>query len=127
MIQNQTMLWSIDNSGITKLKCFKVVNKSTRKPASLGSKIVGSVKARAKEIGKKAKSRSRASVQRAYIGNTRKKKQRLDGTSFKGNLNGVVLVNNQDLPMASRVNSYVCRELGLGLKVQFLSLAKRIF
>jgi large subunit ribosomal protein L14 len=102
MIQQQTILKVVDNSGAKVVKCIKVLNGFNRRYAVLGDLIVVSVV----KLRNKAKSASKVQkgeIHRAIIVRTKKKLTKKDGTITVFQTNAVSLINKQNKPIASRI------------------------
>lgn len=106
MIQEQSLLNVVDNSGARKVMCIKVLGGSKRRYANIGDVIKVSVKA-AMPRGKVKK----GDVSRAVIVQTKKGVRRPDGSVIRFDNNSVVLLNAQDQPIGTRVQAVVTREL----------------
>jgi len=121
MIQMQTRLLVADNSGAKIVQCIKVLGGSNRMTASVGDIIVVSIKS-AMPKGKVKK----GDVCRAVIVRTRKQIKRDDGSVIKFDNNAVVLLNNNNEPLGTRVFGPVARELRLCGLSKILSLAPEV-
>ena len=91
MIQQQTILKVIDNSGAKTVKCIKVLGGYKKKYAFLGEVIIVSVK----NLRNKSKITSKVKkgeVCRALIVRTKKKYSNKDGSIFFFNHNCVCLI-----------------------------------
>ena len=102
MIQQQTILKVLDNSGAKDVKCIKVLSGFKRKYAYTGDIIVVSiVKLRNKSrITSKVK---KGEVYKALVLKTPKLYQKNIGIKFLANENGVCLLNKQFKPIATRI------------------------
>ncbi len=106
MIQVQTEMNVADNSGARRVECIKVLGGSKRRYASVGDVIRISVKdAMPRSKVKKGE------VLRAVVVRTRKGVRRNDGSLIRFDSNAVVLVNNQNQPLGTRIFGPVAREL----------------
>jgi len=102
MIKNQTVLKVADNSGAKKVKCIKLLKGFNRKSSILGDLIVVSVQ----ELRNKLKVTSKVlkgDVLKALIVRTKYKYLKKDGTIFFSNENSVILINNQEKLVGTRV------------------------
>ncbi len=121
MIQMQSVLDVVDNSGAKKVMCIKVLGGSNHMVANCCSVIVVSVKS-AIPSGKVKK----GEVHRALIVRTKKGVRRSDGSTIQFDSNSVVLVNKQNEPIGTRVFGPVPRELrGYGFG-KIVSLAAEV-
>jgi large subunit ribosomal protein L14 len=117
MIQLNSNLNVIDNSGAKIARCIKVLNKSY---ASTGDIIVVSI--RKALPNKKVKV---GEVHKALVVYTKKNTKRLNGSFVKLNKNAAVLLNAKGLPQATRVLGAVPRELKSKGFSKVLSIAKK--
>ena len=121
MIQVQTELNVADNTGARRVECIKVLGGSKRRYASIGDKIVISVKD-AIPNGKVKK----GSVQKAVVVRTKKDFGRSDGTSIRFDKNAAVLLDKQEEPIATRIFGPVTRELRTKKFMKIISLAPEV-
>jgi large subunit ribosomal protein L14 len=120
MIQLNTNLTVIDNSGAKIARCIKVL-KNTQY-AYTGDIIVVSI--RKALPNKKVRA---GEVHKALIVYTKKNTKRLNGSYLKLGTNAVILLNPKSLPQATRILGPVPRELKFRDKnfSQVLSIAKK--
>jgi large subunit ribosomal protein L14 len=106
MIQQESRLLVADNSGAKEVLCIRVLGGTGRRYASIGDKIVVSVKSAvpAGEIKK-------GTVSKAVIVRTKKEVRRADGSYIRFDDNAVVLLNNVDEMRGTRIFGPVAREL----------------
>ncbi|MBI2569644.1 MAG: 50S ribosomal protein L14 [Candidatus Schekmanbacteria bacterium] len=121
MIQLRTMLQAADNSGAKKLQCIKVLGGTRRRVAELGDTIVVSVKEATPRGNVK-----KGEVVKAVVVRTTKEYGRKDGSYIKFDSNAVVLVNNQNEPIGTRVFGPVARELRDRNFMKIISLAPEV-
>ena len=110
MIQQQTVLSVLDNSGAKKVKCVKVLGGYKKKSAYLGDNIVVSVK----ELRNKFKSTSKVKkgeVHRAVILKTKSKIMNKDGSISFFSDNCVCLINKQLKPIGTRITGPISKNL----------------
>jgi large subunit ribosomal protein L14 len=120
MIQMQSVLGVADNSGARSVMCVKVLGGSKRRYASIGDVIIVSIKD-AMPRGKVKK----GEVHRAVIVRTRKGLSRADGSVIRFDQPAVVLLNNQDAPIGTRIFGPVPRELRT-TQMKIISLAPEV-
>ena len=121
MIQVQTELLVADNTGAKKIECIKVLGGSKRRYASIGDKIVVSVKnATPNGLIKKG------AVSTAVVVRTIKEVRRPDGSYIRFDDNAVVIINDQKEPRGTRVFGPVARELREKQFMKILSLAPEV-
>ncbi len=122
MIQTQTVVKIIDNSGAKIGRVFKVLGGSKRRYARIGDLVVLSVI--------KAEPRKQVKKKDVVVGVVVRQKQafrRKDGTYVSFNENSVVIINKEKkTPIANRVFGPVTRELQeMGFK-QIASMAPEV-
>lgn len=121
MIQMQTNLNVADNSGARKVQCIKVLGGSKQMSAYIGDIIVVTVKD-AIPRGKVKKGQ----VHKAVIVRTSKGFYRNDGSLIRFDKNAVVLINNQNEPIGTRIFGPVTRELRARKFMKIVSLAPEV-
>ena len=121
MIQMQTNLEVADNSGARRVMCIKVLGGAGRRYASVGDKIVVSVK-EAIPRGRVKK----GDVLQAIVVRTRANIKRKDGSVIRFDSNAAVLINNQSEPVGTRIFGPVPRELRAKNHVKIISLAPEV-
>ncbi len=106
MIQQETRLSVADNSGAKEVLCIRVLGGTARRYASVGDKIVVTVKSAlpASEVKK-------GTVSKAVIVRTKKEIRRSDGSYIRFDDNACVLLTNQDEIRGTRIFGPVAREL----------------
>jgi large subunit ribosomal protein L14 len=122
MIQTQSTLNVADNSGARLVMCIKVLGGSHRRYAGIGDVIKVSIK-EAIPRGKVKK----GDVMYAVIVRTTKGIRRQDGSLIRFDENAVVLLNNQQQPIGTRIFGPVTRELRGDNFMKILSLAEEVF
>ena len=121
MIQVQTELNVADNTGARRVECIKVLGGSKRRYASIGDRIVISVKD-AIPNGKVKK----GSVQKAVVVRTKFSIHRNDGSKVKFDNNAAVLVDEKGEPVGTRIFGPVTRELRTRGQMKIISLAPEV-
>ena len=106
MIQQESRLNVADNTGAKEVLCIRVLGGSKKRYASVGDKIVVSVKS-ALPSGEAKK----GSVSRAEVVRTTKEIGRADGSYIRFDDNAVVLLTNTDEVRGTRIFGPVAREL----------------
>ncbi|HQK36183.1 MAG: 50S ribosomal protein L14 [Bacteroidales bacterium] len=106
MIQQETRLTVADNSGAKEVLCIRVLGGTGKKYATIGDKIVVTVKSAipSGEIKK-------GTVTKAVVVRTKKEIKRPDGSYIRFDDNAVVLLNNMDEIRGTRIFGPVAREL----------------
>jgi large subunit ribosomal protein L14 len=120
MIQQESRLLVADNSGAKEVLCIRVLGGSKRRYASVGDKIIVSVKEASPGGVKKG------SVSTAVVVRTKKEIRRKDGSYIRFDDNAVVLLNAQDEPRGTRIFGPVARELREKDYMRIVSLAPEV-
>ena len=121
MIQQETLLNSADNTGAKKLLCIKVLGGTKRRYATLGDKIVVSVK----EASSDAKVK-KGDVKKGGIVCLHKEVRRSDGSYIRFDDNAVVLIDDKGEPLGTRIFGPVARELRAKKYMKIISLAPEV-
>ncbi|HIF15126.1 MAG TPA: 50S ribosomal protein L14 [Bacteroidetes bacterium] len=121
MIQQESRLKVADNSGAKEVLCIRVLGGTKRRYASLGDKIVVTVKS-AIPNGNIKKSK----VATGVVVRTAKEVRRKDGSYIRFDDNAVVLLNANDEPMGTRIFGPVARELREKQFMKIVSLAPEV-
>lgn len=121
MIQQESRLRVADNSGAKEVLCIRVLGNSGQRYASLGDKIVVTVKDAMPNGGVK-----KGTVSKAVIVRTAQKFRRKDGSYIHFDDNAVVLLNPQDEPRGTRIFGPVARELRDKQYMKIVSLAPEV-
>ncbi len=120
MIQAESRLKLSDNSGAREVLCIRVLGGTKRRYASIGDKIVVTVKDASPGGLKKG------TVSKAVVVRTKKEIRRKDGSYIRFDDNAVVLLNNADEPRGSRIFGPVARELRERDYMRIVSLAPEV-
>ncbi len=120
MIQQESRLNVADNSGAKQVLCIRVLGGTKRRYASIGDKIIVSVKEAAPGGVKKGL------VSPAVIVRTKKEIRRKDGSYIRFDDNAVVLLNAADEPRGTRIFGPVARELRDKEYMRIISLAPEV-
>lgn len=121
MIQPRSMLKVADNTGATKIQCFRVLGGSSRRYAEIGDIIVASVKEA--EPGKAVKTHD---IVRAVVVRQRKSYQRKDGFSIRFDENAAVILEKGKEPKGGRIFGPIPREIREKGFDRILSLAEEV-
>jgi large subunit ribosomal protein L14 len=116
MIQMQTNLDVADNSGARRVMCIKVLGGAKRRYASVGDKIVVSVK----------EAIPRGRVKKGDVLQTSQAIKRKDGSVIRFDKNAAVIVNKQSEPIGTRIFGPVPRELRAKNHMKIISLAPEV-
>ncbi len=106
MIQQESRLSVADNSGAKEVLCIRVLGGSKKRYATVGDKVVVSVKS-ALPSGEAKK----GTVSKAVVVRTTKEIRRADGSYIRFDDNAVVLLNNVNEVRGTRIFGPVAREL----------------
>ncbi len=106
MIQQESKVAVADNSGAKEVLCIRVLGGTGKRYASVGDKIVVTVKS-AMPSGEAKK----GMVSKAVVVRTKKEIRRTDGSYIRFDDNAVVLLNNLDEIRGTRIFGPVPREL----------------
>lgn len=106
MVQQESRLAVADNSGAKEVLVIRVLGGTKRRYASIGDKVVVTVKS-AIPSGEVKK----GTVSKAVIVRTKKEVRRKDGSYIRFDDNAVVLLNNLDEMRGTRIFGPVAREL----------------
>jgi len=121
MIQQESRLTVADNSGAKNVLCIRVLGGTGRRYASLGDKIVVSVKDALPSGNVK-----KGQVTKAVIVRTKKEVRRPDGSYIRFDDNAVVLLNEAGEMRGTRIFGPVARELRDKQYMKVVSLAPEV-
>ena len=106
MIQQESRLVVADNSGAKEVLCIRVLGGTKKRYASIGDKIVVTVKSASPSGDVK-----KGMVSKAVVVRTKKEIRRANGLYIRFDDNAVVLLNNQGEMRGTRIFGPVAREL----------------
>jgi large subunit ribosomal protein L14 len=106
MVQQESRLAVADNSGAKEVLVIRVLGGTKKRYASIGDKVVVTVKS-AIPSGEVKK----GTVSKAVVVRTKKEIRRKDGSYIRFDDNAVVLLNNVDEMRGTRIFGPVAREL----------------
>ncbi len=122
MIQDGTMVNITDNAGGKIGKVFKILGASKRRYASVGDKVVLSVK-----VAEPRKSVKKKDIHHAVVVRTVKPYRRKDGSYISFDDNAVVIIEKGKLdPIAGRVFGPIPRELAEKGYQKIISLSQEV-
>ncbi|MEX1191995.1 MAG: 50S ribosomal protein L14 [Brumimicrobium sp.] len=121
MIQQESRLAVADNSGAKEVLCIRVLGGTKRRYASVGDKIVVSVKSAMPSGGVK-----KGQVAKAVVVRTKKEIRRADGSYIRFDDNAVVLLNPTNEMRGTRIFGPVARELRENNYMKIVSLAPEV-
>ncbi|MCK5104054.1 MAG: 50S ribosomal protein L14 [Cyclobacteriaceae bacterium] len=121
MIQQESRLNVADNSGAKEVLCIRVLGGTKRRYASIGDKIIVTVK-----TALSSSSLKKGTVSRAVVVRTKKEVRRKDGSYIRFEDNAVVLLTPTDEPRGTRIFGPVARELRDKQFMKIVSLAPEV-
>ena len=121
MIQSESRLSVADNSGAKEVLCIRVLGGTKRRYASVGDKIVVTVKSAIPAGNVK-----QGQVTKAVIVRTKKEIRRADGSYVRFDDNAVVLLNEAGEMRGTRIFGPVARELRDKQYMKVVSLAPEV-
>jgi len=121
MIQQESRLSVADNSGAKEVLVIRVLGGTKKRYASIGDKVVVTVKSALSSSNMK-----KGTVSKAVIVRTKKEIRRKDGSYIRFEDNAAVLLNNNDEPKGTRIFGPVARELREKQFMKIVSLAPEV-
>jgi large subunit ribosomal protein L14 len=121
MVQNESRLAVADNSGAKEVLVIRVLGGTRKRYASIGDKVVVSIK-HALPSGNVKK----GTVHKAVVVRTKKEIRRADGSYIRFDDNAVVLLNQSDEIRGTRIFGPVARELRDKQFMKIISLAPEV-
>jgi large subunit ribosomal protein L14 len=121
MLQQESRLSVADNSGAKEVLVIRVLGGTKRRYASIGDKIVVTVKSALSSSNMK-----KGTVSKAVVVRTKKEVKRKDGSYIRFEDNAAVLLNNNDEPRGTRIFGPVARELREKQFMKIVSLAPEV-
>tara|TARA_B110000263_G_scaffold218267_1_gene204816 strand:- start:250 stop:618 length:369 start_codon:yes stop_codon:yes gene_type:complete len=121
MIQQESRMKVADNSGAREVLCIRVLGGTKRRYASIGDKVVVTVKS-ATPNG----NINKGTVAKAVVVRTRKEIRRADGSYIRFDDNACVLLNETGDIRATRIFGPVARELRDKDFMKIVSLAPEV-
>ena len=121
MIQQESRMSVADNSGAREVLCIRVLGGTRRRYASIGDKVVVTVKDAAPNGGVK-----KGTVSKAVIVRTKKAVRRPDGSYIRFDDNACVLLNATGEIRGTRIFGPVARELREKDFMKIVSLAPEV-
>ncbi len=121
MIQQESRLNVADNSGAKEVLCIRVLGGTGKRYATLGDKIIVSVKSALSSSNLK-----KGTVSKAVVVRVKKEVRRKDGSYIRFEENAAVLLNPNDEPRGTRIFGPVARELREKQFMKIVSLAPEV-
>ena len=121
MIQQESRLNVADNSGAKEVLVIRVLGGTRKRYASIGDKVVVTVK-----DALSSSSLKKGTVSRAVVVRTKKEVRRKDGSYIRFEDNAAVLLSPTDEPRGTRIFGPVGRELREKRFMKIVSLAPEV-
>uniref|UniRef100_UPI0030030982 ribosomal protein L14 n=1 Tax=Cocconeiopsis kantsiensis TaxID=3082010 RepID=UPI0030030982 len=122
MIQQQTILKIIDNSGAKTVKCIKVLGGFKKKVSKLGEVIVVSVQQLRNRFKNKSKVR-KGEIYKALIVKTKIGVVKKSGYKETFTENSAILINKSGNPVGTRIIGPLTKNLKLKKNNKFISIS----
>jgi len=120
MIQQESRLGVADNSGAKEVLCIRVLGGTGRRYASVGDRIVVTIKSAVPSSDMK-----KGTVSKAVVVRTKKEIRRADGSYIRFDDNACVLLNNVGEMRGTRIFGPIPREMREGY-MKIVSLAPEV-
>ena len=121
MVQQESRLTVADNTGAKEVLTIRVLGGTKRRYASVGDKIVITVKHSTPNGTVK-----KGQVSTAVVVRTKKEVRRKDGSYIRFDDNAAVILNAQNEPKGTRIFGPVARELREGGYMKIISMAPEV-
>jgi large subunit ribosomal protein L14 len=121
MVQQESRLSVADNSGAKEVLVIRVLGGTGKRYATIGDKIVVTVKSAISSSNMK-----KGTVSKAVVVRTKKEIKRADGSYIRFSDNAAVLLNNNNEPRGTRIFGPVARELRDKQFMKIVSLAPEV-
>ena len=106
MLQERSIITVADNSGAKIVRCFRVLGGSRKRYAHLGDIIVASV-----QVAEPRKAVKKKDVVKCVVVRLHNAIRRADGSYLRFDDNAVVLINEKEEPVATRIFGPIPREI----------------
>ncbi|MEM6643641.1 MAG: 50S ribosomal protein L14 [Bacteroidota bacterium] len=121
MVQQESRLTVADNSGAKEVLVIRVLGGTKKRYASVGDKVIVTVK-----NSLSSSSLKKGTVSRAVVVRTKKEVRRRDGSYIRFEDNAAVLLTANDEPRGTRIFGPVARELREKQFMKIVSLAPEV-
>ncbi|MDP5121662.1 MAG: 50S ribosomal protein L14 [Spirosomaceae bacterium] len=121
MLQQESRASVADNSGAKEVLVIRVLGGTKKRYASIGDKVVVTVKQ-----ALSSSSMKKGTVSKAVVVRTKKEIRRKDGSYIRFEDNAVVLLNTNNEPRGTRIFGPVARELREKQFMKIVSLAPEV-
>lgn len=121
MVQPQSLIKVVDNSGAKEIVCIRVLGKGHNQTSNIGDIIIAVVKEAIPNTPLK-----KSDIVRAVIVRTKKGLKRKNGVYIRFDDNAAVVVNKENNPRGTRIFGPVARELRDRNFMKIVSLAPEV-
>ena len=121
MVQQESRIAVADNSGAKEVLVIRVLGGTKKRYASVGDKVIVTVK-----DAISSSSLKKGTISRAVVVRTKKEVRRRDGSYIRFEDNAAVLLNANDEPRGTRIFGPVARELRERQFMKIVSLAPEV-
>ncbi len=121
MLQQESRASVADNSGAKEVLVIRVLGGTKKRYATIGDRVVVTVKQALSSSNMK-----KGTVSKAVVVRTKKEIRRKDGSYIRFEDNAVVLLNNNNEPRGTRIFGPVARELREKQFMKIVSLAPEV-
>ena len=121
MVQQESRLKVADNTGAKEVLTIRVLGGTKRRYASVGDKIVVSIKDATPNGNVK-----KGAVSTAVVVRTKKEVRRADGSYIRFDDNSAVIIKDDKNPVGTRIFGSVTRELRANNFMKIISLAPEV-
>jgi len=123
MLQPQSQLKAIDNSGARRMRCIRILKKSGRQCGKVGNFIKVSIQ----RLRNRGNIRVRCGeVHTAVIVRTANRISRSNGVKVKFDSNAAIVLNHKNVPFGTRFFSVIAKELRFRKFVKVFTLSPRV-
>ena len=123
MIQERSIIKATDNSGAKIVRCFRILGGTRHRYAKIGDIIIASVQVAEPRNIRNIKKKD---IVRALLVRQRQPFRRPDGSYIRFDDNAVVLIDNKQVPIATRVFGPLPRELKAKGHEKLMTMAEEI-
>lgn len=121
MIFQGSILQVCDNSGVKFVKCLKILNNRPKAAGKVGDIIVVNIKS-VKPFSKI----KRKEIYKGILVRLKFRKKRKDGSYISFTKNSIILLNNKNLPIGTRVFGPVNKDLRIKKNLKLVSLCSKM-
>lgn len=121
MIFQGSILQVCDNSGVKHVKCLKILKNRPKAPGKIGDIIVVNIK-----TIKPYSKIKRKEIHKGIIVRKKFKSKRVDGSYITFTKNSIVLLNNKNNPIGTRIFGPVSKDLRIKKNLKLVSLCSKM-